>query len=95
MRIHDIIKKAVITEKALSEGRANVYVFVVDNRASKHQIKGAVEELFGVEVGTVKTLIRKGKTRRTGRKMANKTLPDVKKAYVTVTKGTIDIIPKS
>lgn len=95
MRVHDIIKKAVITEKALSEGRANVYVFEVDNRASKHQVKHAVEELFGVEVGTVKTLVRKGKTRRTGRRMVTKTLPDVKKAYVTVTKGSIDIIPKS
>ena len=95
MRIHDIIKRPLITEKAMTGSQSNVYVFEVDVRASKHQIKEALEKLFSVEVGSVKTLIRKGKTRRVGRRMKTKTLPDMKKAYVTVTKGTIDIVPKA
>ncbi len=95
MRIHDIIKKPVITEKAMSGGQRNVYVFEVSADASKHQIKEATEKLFNVEVGNIKTLVRKGKTRRVGRRMKTKTLPDKKIAYITVTKGTIDVVPKT
>ena len=94
MRIHDIIKRPLITEKAMNHG-SNVYVFEVDSRANKHQIKEAIEKLFKVEVSNVKTLIRKGKTRRVGRRMKPKQLPDMKKAYITVKKGTIDIVPRS
>ena len=94
MRIHDVIIQPLITEKAIEGGKNNVYVFHVDMQASKHQIRTAIESLFGVEVGTVKTLIRKGKTRRVGRRSKPKQLPDMKKAYISVTKGTIDIVPK-
>lgn len=93
MRIHDVIKRPLITEKAMT-GSGNVYAFEVDMSANKHQIKEAVEKLFKVEVRAVKTLIRKGKTRRVGRRMKSKAMPDMKKAYVTVTKGTIDIVPR-
>lgn len=94
MRIHDIIIRPIITEKAMSQGKGNVYVFEVATQANKNQVKDAVEKIFKVEVGVVKTLIRKGKERRVGRRMKSKTLPDMKKAYVTVTKGSIDIVPK-
>lgn len=95
MRIHDVIIKPLITEKAMTAGQKNVYVFEVANSASKHQVKEALESLFKVEVGSIKTLVRKGKEKRVGRKGKIKTLPDMKKAYVTVTKGSIDIVPKA
>lgn len=95
MRLHDIVKKAIITEKALSKGAGNEYMFEVSEDSNKHSIKEAIEKLFDVEVKEVKTLIRKGKVRRAGRKMRTKTLPDTKKAYVVLKKGSIDIIPKA
>lgn len=95
MRVHDIIIRPLITEKAMTSGQKNVYVFEVNSAANKHQIKDAVEKLFKVEVSSVKTLIRKGKTKRVGRRMQTKSQPDTKKAYITVTKGTIDIVPTS
>jgi large subunit ribosomal protein L23 len=58
----NIIKKPIITEKmtAISE-KYNRYGFVVDRKADKLQIKKAVEELYGVEVESVNTLIQRGK----------------------------------
>jgi len=58
-----IIKKAVVTEKAIDMiQRENKLVFEVDRRANKHMIKRAVEKLFDVEVVKVNTIITpKGK----------------------------------
>lgn len=95
MRVQDVIHKPVITEKALDKGQNNEYVFDVSLKASKHQIAAAVEALFKVEVDTVKTLVRKGKSKRAGSKRLTKKLPDVKKAYVTLKKGSIDVVPKA
>ena len=50
MHITDIIKKPVInTEKARNLLENNEYVFIVDRRANKLQIKDAVEKLFNVK----------------------------------------------
>ena len=57
MHITDIIKKPVInTEKARTLLENNEYVFIVDKRANKLQIKEAVEKLFNVKVQGVNTL---------------------------------------
>ena len=60
-----VIKKPLLSEKsteAMNEhGR---YAFLVDRRASKTDVKHAVEELYGVRVVGVQTQLRKGKTRR-------------------------------
>ncbi|OGK29470.1 50S ribosomal protein L23 [Candidatus Roizmanbacteria bacterium RIFCSPLOWO2_01_FULL_42_14] len=95
MKIQDVLKKPVITEKAMSKGPMLGYMFDVNLRANKHDIKDAVEKIFKVEVKEVNTSVRKGKTRRTGRKMKPKELSDVKKAYVVLKKGSIDIVPKT
>ncbi len=95
MRIHDVVIKPLITEKALAHGQKNVYVFQVASDANKNQIKEAITTLFKVEVGTIKTLLKKGKVRRVGKRAKMKTMPDTKKAYVTVTKGTIDVVPQA
>jgi large subunit ribosomal protein L23 len=90
-----LIHKPIITEKstALKEA-SNRYLFRVDLRANKRQIKQAVEELFNVKVRDVRTAVYRGKPatvmNRAGRftgKRAN-----WKKAYVTLAEGdTIDV----
>jgi large subunit ribosomal protein L23 len=64
---HEIVKKPVITEKAnLQQERYNQYAFEVDRFANKHQIKKAIEELFGVTVESIRVMNVRGKRRRMG-----------------------------
>ncbi len=61
-----VIKQPLITEKSTWESEShNRYSFEVDMRADKHQIRSAVESLYGVRVMRVSTQIRKGKYYRT------------------------------
>ena len=61
-----IIKRPVITEKTAWEaGARNRVAFEVHKKATKPQIKHAIEELYKVRVESVATQIRKGKYRRT------------------------------
>ncbi len=64
----EIIKSPVITEKStrLSQ-EENKYVFKVDSKANKNQIKKAVETIFKVKVVEISTLNAKTKKRRVGR----------------------------
>ena len=65
MHITDIIKKPVVnTEKARILMENNEYVFIVDKRANKLQIREAVEKLFNVKVESVNTLNIKPKAKR-------------------------------
>jgi large subunit ribosomal protein L23 len=81
----DIIKASVITEKSMSERANNVYTFKCDKKATKTQIKKAVEEAFGVKVKSVNTLNTKAKDKRVGR-YTGKT-KTYKKAIVTLNDG--------
>lgn len=55
---HTVIKAAVSSEKALTYiDRYNTLTFIVDIKATKHDIKRAVESLFNVKVAEVRTLI--------------------------------------
>ena len=84
-QFYSIIKSPAITEKGTMVAVHNQVVFNVARRATKPQIKAAVEGLFNVKVDSVNTLVRKGKVRTfKGRKAL---LSDVKKAYVTLAKG--------
>ncbi|HHT38437.1 MAG TPA: 50S ribosomal protein L23 [Mollicutes bacterium] len=79
----DIIKAPIITEKSnniASDDRK--YVFKVDARANKTQIKQAIENIFKVKVESVNTINVKPKKKRVGRYagMTNK----YKKAIVTL-----------
>jgi large subunit ribosomal protein L23 len=87
---YDVIRKPIITEKATLASEANAVVFEVAKDAAKPQIKAAVEELFGVKVKAVNTVITKGKTKRFRGVKGRRN--DVKKAYVTLEEGnTIDV----
>lgn len=88
---HDIILAPVVSEKSyqLIEDN-NTYTFEVDPRASKEQIRNAVEQVFGVEVLRVNTMNRQGKSKRYGYKMGRR--KNIKRAVVTLAEGdSIDL----
>ena len=92
MSPEEIIKRPLIlTEKGTTMRETqNKYLFEVDPRANKIQIKNAVETLFQVHVRDVNTLINRGKFRRMGRNFFKK--PNWKKAMVTLKEGeSIDL----
>src|SRR6202012_5805659 len=60
-RHYDIIVAPVVTEKATMASEHNTVVFKVASRATKPQIKEAVEKLFDVKVQSVNPLGRKRK----------------------------------
>jgi large subunit ribosomal protein L23 len=85
----DIILRPVVSEKSyglIDEGK---YTFLVDPRSNKTEIKLAVEKIFGVQVASVTTANRQGKTRRT--RFGSGKRKDTKRAIVTLKSGTIDI----
>ncbi|MDU2240013.1 MAG: 50S ribosomal protein L23 [Paenibacillus sp.] len=79
----DIIKRPVITERSTEYMNDLKYVFEVDLRANKTEIKQAVESIFGVKVKNVNTLRVPGKLKRYGRYSGY--TPEWKKAFVTLT----------
>lgn len=89
-----ILIKPIITEKMTAQGEEfNRYGFVVDRNANKIQIKGAVEEAYGVTVDSVRTMNYAGKTksRFTKAGVISGRTSHFKKAVVQLVKGdTID-----
>jgi large subunit ribosomal protein L23 len=79
---HSILLRPVISEKSYALMDEHTYVFVVDPRASKVEIRTAVEDAFGVRVSSVNTLVRKGKRKRQRRGGAFGKRPDTKRAIV-------------
>ena len=83
---YQIIRRPVITEKGLGvkETEATL-VFEVSAKASKTEIKNAVQSIFKVKVDTVRTANFVGKERRRGKFTGFR--PDWKKAYVRLKAG--------
>src|SRR4051812_16798858 len=89
-RHYDIVLAPHITEKSTMLSEANAVVFKVAPRASKPEIKAAVEALFGVTVTGVNTIVSKGKTKRWKGKPYQRS--DMKRAIVTLAEGqSIDV----
>jgi len=91
--LHKVIKTIQLTEKAtlLSELN-NEYVFKVDRRANKIEIRQAVEKAFNTKVVSVNTANYKGKKKREKRADAGRTA-SWKKAIVRLAEGeTIDLV---
>jgi large subunit ribosomal protein L23 len=87
MNCFEIIKTVRLTEKGTRQGDSfNQYTIVADRRATKPQIRQAVQELFKVKVLKVNTLSVRGKARRQRTAQAGKA-PDWKKAIVTLKEG--------
>ena len=88
--VWDIIKSPVITEKALvakeeSQDARQLLTFRVDSKATKPEIKSAVETIFQVQVDQVRTVNYMGKIKRRGRTEGRR--PAWKKAFVTLKRG--------
>ena len=89
-RHYDIVLAPHITEKSTMLSETNAVVFRVAPKASKPEIKAAVEALFNVKVTNVNTLVTKGKTKRWKGKPYQRS--DIKKAIATLAEGnSIDI----
>jgi large subunit ribosomal protein L23 len=90
LRHYDVIVSPAITEKSTTASEYNQVIFNVARKASKSEIKAAVEALFSVKVTAVNTLVRKGKLKRFRGTVGR--LSDVKKAIVTLADGqSIDV----
>ncbi len=90
IKAYDVILSPVITEKSTLVSEANQVIFNVAPKATKADIKFAVESLFNVKVKAVNTLVRKGKLKvfRGTRALQS----DKKKAVVTLEEGhSIDV----
>ena len=85
VRHYDVVLSPVITEKSTLVSENNQVVFNVARKATKPEIKAAVEALFGVKVTAVNTAVRKGKVKRFRGIVGRQS--DVKKAFVTLAEG--------
>ena len=88
--MNEILIRPIVTEKMNAQAeKLNRYGFMVDKQANKFQIRKAVEEIYGVKVVSVNTMVYAGKLKSrftksgviTGRTNA------YKKAVVTLNKG--------
>ncbi len=82
---YQVILRPLITEKATNLTSENKYVFEVDTKANKHQIRHAVATAFNVRVIKVNTMNVHGKSRQVGRRVTQ--TRNWKKAIVTLAEG--------
>jgi large subunit ribosomal protein L23 len=89
-RHYDVVLAPHITEKSTMVSEHNAVVFKVAPKATKPEIKAAIEALFNVKVTNVNTIVSKGKTKRWKGKPYQRS--DVKKAIITLAEGqSIDV----
>lgn len=81
-----VLKKPILTEKSTFRmNELGQYTFAVDGRASKDEIKDAIEKIYSVKVVSVNTQTDKGRYRRL--KYGEVKMSDVKKAIVRLKEG--------
>ena len=81
----EIIKAPLVTEKSTDEKTRGKYTFLVSEKASKTEIKEAIEKIFKVEVVSISTLNIITKKKRVGRYTGRTNRG--KKAIVTLAPG--------
>ncbi len=82
---YKILKSLLTTEKGTYLAEQNKYLFDVDKRANRLEIKRAVEEIYNVKVKKVNVVSMRGKVKRVRFKSGR--TPDWKKAIVTLRPG--------
>jgi len=87
MDLKTIIKKPLITEKAMRMAQDNRYTFIVDQKANKGQIKEAVRQFLKVEPVRVWTMKVKGEERWSSGRRRKIKMANFKKAIVEIKKG--------
>ena len=85
MHLYEVLRRPLITEKAMVLKEEDKYAFEVASKASKAQIKEAVEQAFKVKVNKVNVIKVPGETKRFGRREV--TSSSWKKAIVTLEPG--------
>jgi large subunit ribosomal protein L23 len=86
MNVHDVIRRPLVTEKSnIGREERNLATFAVDPKATKYDIKKAVEDLFDVKVVRVRTMRQPRKTRRVGMRIGKRA--EWKKAIVELAAG--------
>ena len=85
MNVYEVLRRPLVTEKSTRLSEAGKYAFEVDKRASKDQVKLAVEKAFKVGVIKVNLVSVPGETKRMGKREV--TRPSWKKAVVTLIEG--------
>ena len=81
-----VLEAPIVSEKSTNAAEKNrQFVFKVQKQATKKQVKNAVEIMFGVEVDSVHVLNVKGKQKRVGKSLGQRS--DWKKAYVKLKPG--------
>lgn len=90
-----ILVTPVTTEKAYGQSLKDTYVFSAPVSANKQQIAAAIESQYGVKVSGIKTLVQSGKSirfsRGKNRYPGTTHRTDSKKAYVTLSEGTLAV----
>ncbi len=87
--IYSVLQGPCLTEKAaLMQEIDGKVVFKVHPKANKIEVKNAVELMFDVKVKNVSTVSMRGKKKRVGKTVGHTN--DWKKAYVTLSEGTIN-----
>ena len=89
--ISDILIKPLMTEKSASLNQAQCYVFEAAPKATKNEIKDAIQKFFDVKVEDVRTSIKPGKIVKKGGKVVGKKSKQ-KKAFITLKEGKIEFI---
>jgi large subunit ribosomal protein L23 len=79
-----VLIRPVVSEKSYALMEQNVYIFIIDPKATKIDVRHAVEQAFGVRVVNVNTLNRKGKATRNRRTNVKGRRPNTKRAIVTL-----------
>ena len=86
-QLFQVLIAPIVTEKStrVAEDHGQV-VFQVASRATRDDVKAAIEQAFEVEVEAVKILNVKGKTKRFGKSIGKRN--DRKKAYIRLKEGS-------
>jgi large subunit ribosomal protein L23 len=87
-----IVKQPWTAEKAIKLSPLRKYIFIVDKKANKSEVKKEIERIYGVKVIDVNIINMKGKSKRLGRMLGRTS--NFKKAIVTLKEGQkIDVGP--
>lgn len=86
---YSIVKRPIITEESMDKMVDKVYTFEVDRKATKLEIREAVEEMFDVKVDRVNTMNVRGKVKAMGQSIGKR--PNWKKAIVRLTEDSKEI----
>ena len=85
--LYQVLLAPVVTEKStMAAENGGQVVFKVASRATRNDVKAAIEQAFDVEVESVQVLNVKGKTKRFGRSLGKRS--DWKKAYIRLKEGS-------